>query len=235
MCNNVKIKLQTKPFQVIPMTEAVLFDYWRSSASYRLRIALALLDLPFHAVPVDLTADAQRGAAHLARNPQGLVPVLELDGLVLTQSLAILEYLQETRQPGWLPSDAAGRARVRATAYAIAMDIHPVCNLRVARYAASSGARTEDWMQHFITLGLEGVEGLLRDQPGPYCHGDRVTLADICLVPQIYNARRWNVDLTPFPRIRATSEALSVLPAFQAAHPDRARPAPRDNAKPPVP
>lgn len=207
------------------MSDVVLFDYWRSSAAYRLRIALNLLGLPYRSIPVDLAAGDQRGNAHLARNPQGLVPVLQLDGQVLTQSLAILEYLEETRHAGWLPSDATGRAQVRAITQAIAIDIHPICNLRVARHAVSLGASMDAWMQHFIALGLEGVEGLLARQPGPYCHGGSVTMADICLVPQVYNARRWNVDLTPFPRIRAVAEALEALPAFQAAHPDRAKPA----------
>lgn len=207
------------------MSETVLFDYWRSSASYRLRIALSLLDLPYHSVQVDLIAGEQQSDANLARNPQGLVPVLDIDGQMLTQSLAILEYLEETRSPGWLPPDALGRAQVRAIAHAIAIDIHPICNLRVARHAVSLGADMQGWMQHFIALGLEGVEGLLTRQPGRYSWGSEITLADICLVPQVYNARRWNVDLTPFARIRAVTEALEALPAFRAAHPDRARPA----------
>ncbi|OYX44938.1 MAG: maleylacetoacetate isomerase [Rhodobacterales bacterium 32-67-9] len=208
------------------MVRAKLFDYWRSSTAFRVRIALNLLALPYDTVPVDLVGGEQCGAANLDRNPQGLVPVLEIDGLRLTQSLAIIEYLDETRKGGWLPVDPAERAMVRATAHAIAMEVHPVCNLRVARHAVSLGATMEGWMKHFISLGLEGVEGLLRrDARGIYCHGDHVTLADICLVPQVYNARRWNVDLSAFPRLTAISAALETLPAFQAAHPDHARPA----------
>ncbi len=202
-----------------------LHDYWRSSAAYRLRIALNLLGLPFTSVPVDLTAGAQTSAEHLARNPQGLVPVLEIDGNSLTQSLAILEYLDETHGAGFLPADALGRARVRALAYAVAMEIHPVCNLRVARHAVAQGGTTmEGWMQHFITLGLTGLEGMLSGT-GRYSHGDRVTLADICLVPQVYNARRWGLDLVRWPQIRTIAERLDAIPAFAAAHPDRVKPA----------
>jgi maleylacetoacetate isomerase len=207
------------------MPATVLYDYWRSSAAYRVRIGLNLLGLPFHPVPVDLVAGEQAGTANLARNPQGLVPTLEIDGITLTQSLAILEYLDETRGAGWLPNDPAGRARARSVAYAVAMDIHPVCNLRVARHAVSLGATMEGWMQHFISLGLAGVEGLLLQQPdAPFCCGDRITLADICLVPQVYNARRWGVDMAQFPRVAHVSAGLERLPAFQAAHPDLAKP-----------
>ena len=203
-----------------------LYDYWRSSASYRVRIGLNLLGLAYEAVPVDLTKGEQREGENLARNPQGLVPALEIDGLLLTQSLAILEYLDETRAAGWLLPDAAGRARVRALALAVSADIHPVCNLRVARHAEANGRiPMADWMGHFIPLGLEGVEGLLaRGETGRFCHGDTVSLADICLVPQVYNALRWKVSLDPFPRIRAIAEACESLPAFAAAHPDRVMP-----------
>lgn len=212
----------------------ILYDYWRSSAACRLRIALAHLGEPYEAVPVDLLAGEQTAPDNLARNPQGLVPTLEVDGLVLTQSLAVLEYLDETRGAGFLPEDPAGRARVRALAHAIAMDLHPICNLRVARHAvaASAGAiAMEDWMRHFIGPGLMAVERML-DHPmtGPFCHGDRLGLADICLVPQVYNARRWSVDLAPMPRIGQVMAALEALPAVQAAHPDRWRPPRRQKA-----
>lgn len=206
---------------------AVLHDYWRSSAAYRVRIGLQLLGLPYRSEPVDLLAGAQTGAANLARNPQGLVPVLEVDGLVLTQSLAILEYLDETHGAGWLGQGAGQRARVRALAHAVAMDIHPICNLHVVRHAvALGGTTTEDWMRHFITAGFRGLEGMLTSGPqGAFAAGDAISLADICLVPQVFNARRWQVDLTPFPRIDALDSRLTQLAPFAAAHPDRARPA----------
>jgi maleylacetoacetate isomerase len=207
----------------------ILHDYWRSSASYRVRIGLNLLGLAFERKAVDLLNGEQTTAENLARNPQGLVPALEIDGLVLTQSLAILEYLHETRGGLLLPTDVAGRQRVRTLAHAIAMDIHPVCNLRVAKHAVSLGgsATMEGWMQHFIALGLNGFEGLLSDSPaGAYCHGDSASLADICLVPQVYNARRWGVNLDAFPRIAAICDRLEILPAFAAAHPDSVKPSP---------
>lgn len=204
--------------------ETVLYDYWRSSAAYRVRIALNLLAIPYRSVPVNLTTGEHREAAHLARNPQGLVPALDIDGLRLTQSLAIVEYLNETRAAGWLPEEAAARARVRALAYAVAMEIHPVCNLSVARKAVElSGGRAEtrDWMLAFIPDGLAALERMLEQAPaGRFAWGDEPGLADICLMPQLYNAGRWEVDLTPMPRIRAIAAACAELPAFAAAHPD---------------
>lgn len=215
------------------MAEAVLWDYWRSSSAWRVRIGLNLAGIAWRGLPVDLVAGAQRGAAHLAANPQGLVPVLDIDGQRLTQSLAILEYLDEAHGAGFLPRDPAGRARVRALAMAVAMEIQPVCNLRVARWAAASsaGAITQEaWMRHFIGAGLADLEAMLAATAGAFCYGDRVTLADICLVPQVYNARRWGVDLEPLPRIAAIAARAEALPAFAAAHPDRVRPA----AEPPA-
>ena len=204
-----------------------LYDYWRSSASYRVRMALNLLGEGFEIVPVDLLRAEQVGAANLARNPQGLVPTVEIDGLTLTQSLAIIEYLNDTRG-GFLPDDAGGRARVRALSYAVAMEIHPICNLRVGRYveAASGGAVTmKGWQQKFIGEGLAAVEVML-DHPatGRFCHGDRVTMADLCLVPQVYNARRWEVDVTSFSRISRIVAELEAIPAIAAAHPDKVKP-----------
>nr|WP_234828049.1 maleylacetoacetate isomerase [Sinorhizobium fredii] len=210
--------------------ETVLYDYWRSSASYRVRIALNLIGEDYRSVPVDLLARAHRAPEHLARNPQGLVPVLDIDGERLTQSLAIVEYLAETRAAGLLlPADAKGRQRVRALSYAIAMDIHPVCNLGVVAHVMAGAADGEAvrlaWMQKFIGEGIAAFERLL-DHPstGSFCHGDSPSLADICLVPQLYNARRWQVDLSRCPRIAAIDARCAEIDAFARAHPDRAKP-----------
>lgn len=202
-----------------------LYDYWRSSASYRVRIALNMAGEAWQSVPVDLVAGAQKAADHLARNPQGLVPAVELDGQMMTQSLAILEYLDETRGLGLLPADPMARAQVRALAYAIAMDIHPICNLGVARHATdqSAGAITmAAWMQHFIAPGLMAFEAMVTGNR--FCHGDAVSLADLCLMPQLYNARRWGIDLAAMPRICQIEAHLATIPAFAGAHPDRFAP-----------
>jgi maleylacetoacetate isomerase len=203
----------------------ILHDYWRSSSAYRVRIALALGGLAYERRQVNLLSGEQAAPENRARNPMGLVPTLEVDGLVLTQSLAIIEYLDETRGLGLLPPDPAGRARVRAIAQAIAMDIAPVCNLRVSRAAAAlrDGMQPQDWMRPVMAAGLAAVEQML-DRPGACCHGDQPGLADLCLVPQVYNARRWGVDLSGLPRVTAIDAYLATLPAFQAAHPDRVGP-----------
>ena len=208
------------------MSDPVLHDYWRSSAAYRVRIGLNLLGLSYRSQAVDLLAGDQRAAENIARNPQGLVPTLEIDGLILTQSLAILEYLDETRGAGWLPPAQAERARVRALAYAVAMDIHPICNLHVVRHAAAlGGTTTEDWMRHFISRGFAGLERMLEQgRTGRYSVGNAITIADICLVPQVCNARRWGVDLAPFVHILSIESALAEVPAFAAAHPEAVRP-----------
>ena len=206
-----------------------LHDYWRSSAAYRVRIALNLAGISYVAVPVDLLKGDHRTPAYLALNPQGLVPMLEIDGLRLTQSVAIIEYLMDSGKASFLPPDPPGRARCRALAYAVAMEIAPVCNLSVRRYAdeISGGTVSADqWQFRFISKGLQAVEALL-DHPltGRYCHGDQITLADLCLVPQLYNARRAGVDLSAMPRITAISAALDKVPEIAAAHPDRVKPA----------
>ena len=208
------------------MTDVILHDYWRSSSAYRVRIGLNLIGLAYRSVPVDLTKGEQRAPEQLKSNPQGLVPVLEIDGLCLTQSLAILEYLDETRVAGFLPKAPAARARARALALAVAMEIQPVCNLRVAQHAVSLGgsATMDGWMRHFITLGFQGLEPMLTGDTA-FCHGDQPGLADLCLVPQVYNARRWGVDLIPFPRIRTIAERMEALRPVAAAHPDRVKPA----------
>jgi maleylacetoacetate isomerase len=207
------------------MTSVILHDYWRSSSAYRVRIALNLLGLAYRSVPVDLSNGAQRDPDHLRTNPQGLVPVLEIDGQRLTQSLAILEYLDETRDAGFLPKVPADRARARALAMAVAMDIQPVCNLRVTQHAVSlgGGATMDGWIRHFITLGFQGLEPMLTGHTR-FCHGPTPGLADLCLLPQVYNARRWGVDMAAFPRIVAIADRLEALPEVAAAHPDRVRP-----------
>jgi len=207
------------------MSETVLYDYWRSSASYRLRIALNLAGIPYRAVSVDLVKGEQRSPEHLARNPQGLVPVLEIDGLRLTQSLAILDYLDQTHKMDLLPKDPALRVQAQALAQSIAVDIHPVCNLGVVAYAASTAAdpsaAREAWMARFIRPGLEAFESLLEAlEQQPYCIGAMPGLGDICLMPQLYNARRWGVDFADLPRIVAVEAACAQHPAFAAAHPD---------------
>ncbi len=204
----------------------VLFDYWRSSAAYRLRIAFGLAGLDFSIVPVDLLKGEHRGAENLLRNPQGLVPSVDIDGQIMTQSLAIIEYLDDAGHHDFLPKAPLARAKCRALSYVIAMETHPVCNLSVAKHAvANSGGTMEmaDWMQHFIPKGLNAFEAMLEGN-GPYCMGDRITMADLCLVPQVYNARRWGVDLSGLPKINAIMENLEKLPAVQAAHPDRVKP-----------
>ncbi len=207
------------------MSDTVLFDYWRSSASYRVRIVLNLLDIPYRSVPIDLLAGQHKQPDHLARNPQGLVPALDIDGHMLTQSLAIIEYLSETRpQSGLLPADPLGRHRVRALSYAIAMDIHPVCNLGVVFHVMQQSTDPEAaraaWMRKFIGEGLAAFEKML-DNPltGAFCHGEQPTMADICLVPQVYNAERWGADLSGCPRLVAIAERCRKIPAFEAAQP----------------
>ncbi|WP_430471093.1 maleylacetoacetate isomerase [Thalassospira lucentensis] len=215
------------------MAEVVLYDYWRSSASYRLRIALGLLGIAYRTVPVDLLAGGHKSPAYLQHNPQGLVPALEIDGIMMTQSVAILEYLDETRPGlGLLPTDTLARQRVRALSHVIAMDIHPVCNLGVVRHvmdmATTHGedadAVRSEWMAKYIGSGLAGFEAMLADHSqysqGDFCHGDRPGMADICLIPQLYNAHRWGVDTSRFHRINAVSERCSVIKAFENAHPD---------------
>lgn len=210
------------------MGDAILYDYYRSSAAYRVRIALNLKGIPYRAVPVNLLAGEQTGAANLARNPQGLVPTLEIDGLALTQSLAIIEYLDETRPAHpLLPSEPRARQRVRAIASAIAMEIHAVCNLSVARHATGGAPEAMgEWMRAFIPKGLAAVEALVGEgrASGGFIHGDAPGLADICLVPQLYNAKRWKVDLEPYPALRAVDGCCAGLNAFEAAHPDAVGP-----------
>jgi maleylacetoacetate isomerase len=212
------------------MSDIVLYDYWRSSAAYRVRIALNALGIGYERVEIDLLAGDHKRNDHLARNPQGLVPALELDGIMLTQSLAIIEYLDETRaEANFLPGDARGRARLRQLAYAIAMEIHPVCNASVAAHVmelTGGGEQTrQDWMRRFIGSGLAAFETMLDDPlTGTFCHGDTPTMADFCLIPQLYNADRWGVSMATFPKCAEIGRQCSLLPAFAAAHPDAVKP-----------
>ncbi len=205
------------------MSGTVLWDYPKSSASYRVRIALNLAGIDYRIAPVDLLARDHLGDAHLARNPQGFVPVLDIDGQRLTQSLAILDYLNATRDLGLLPTDPLARARVQALAHAIAVDLHPVCNPSVVGYATQGQepART-DWMRHFITPRLAAFETMLAGfEQTAFCCGATPGLADIVLMPQIYNARRWGADYSACARILAIEATCSAHPAFINAHPDR--------------
>lgn len=204
-----------------------LFDYFRSSAAYRVRIALNLKGLDCEQVGVNLLKAEHKAPEHLARNPQGLVPALALDsGEVLTQSLAIIEYLEEVYpQVALLPQSPLERARVRALAQIIACDIHPIDNLRVLKYLTAelgvSEAQKTTWYQHWIQEGFAALETRLSEpETGLFCHGDSPSLADICLVPQVFNAQRFQVDLTPYPRLMTIYQRCESLAAFQAARPE---------------
>ncbi|AVZ80394.1 maleylacetoacetate isomerase [Zoogloeaceae bacteirum Par-f-2] len=205
-----------------------LYTYFRSSAAYRVRIALHLKGLPYEAVPVHLVRNGgeHRQPDYLALNPAGLVPALEDRGQVLTQSLAIIEYLDETYPaPALLPGDALNRARIRALAQAIACDIHPINNLRVLQYLSRElGASDEQknaWYRHWVQSGLAAVEAMLQQQPrsGRFCVGDTPTLADICLVPQVFNARRFNCNTAHIPTVMRIVDACEALEAFRRAAP----------------
>ena len=207
-----------------------LFDYFRSSAAYRVRIALNLKGItPDERTYVHLRMGNQRAQDYLALNPQGLVPALALDDdHVLTQSLAIIEYLDEThREPPLLPADPVPRARVRAIALAIACEIHPLNNLRVLNYLIGtmgvSREQKDGWYRYGIDVGFEALEkSLARDAAtGRFCHGEQPTLADVCLVPQMANARRFNIDLSPYPTLVRIEAACNALPAFANAAPAR--------------
>jgi maleylacetoacetate isomerase len=205
-----------------------LYGYSRSSAAFRVRIALNLKKLDYENASIHLRRGEQAEPEFLGVNPQGLVPALEVDGHRLTQSLPIIEYLDETHpEPPLLPRDAAGRARVRALAAIVACDIHPLNNLRVLRYlhgplGHDQGA-IETWYNHWIDSGFRGLERLLAgdSRTAAFCHGEQPGLADIALVPQVVNAERYRLDLAPYPTIARIFETCMKLDAFAAAHPGR--------------
>ena len=205
------------------MSDVVLYDFWRSSASYRVRIALNLKGVAFTRVPVELVAGEQVAAQFAALNPQKLVPALAIDGLLLTQSLAIIDYLDAKfeHQP-MVSSDPASRSRTLAQALIIAADIHPLDNLRVLNYLRSELGQNDDavatWYRHWITLGLTALEAQAPDE-GLF-GGDLPNLADVCLVPQMANARRFDTPLEAYPQLLRIDAALQALPEFAAAAPD---------------
>lgn len=202
-----------------------LYSYWRSTTSYRVRIALNLKGVSYETVPINLVAGEQRAPDYVALNPGKGVPTLVLDnGEVLTQSLAIIDYLDATiPEPPFLPENPLERARVRAAAHTIAMDIHPVNNLKVVTHLKSRyGLSAEDgieWFRHWMTEGFHAYQALLLDGC-VFSFGDSPDLADICLVAQLYNAHRWGVDMTPFARLLEIEEHALALPEFAAARPE---------------
>lgn len=204
----------------------ILHGYWRSGAAYRVRIALALKGIAYETQGHDLRTGAQKAADYVALNPQGMVPALQIDGAVLTQSPAILEWLEETHpEPPLLPASALARARVRAMAALIACDIHPLNNLRVGKSLrenfGADQAAVDAWAARWIVPGFTALEALVARDGDGWCFGDAPTLADVCLIPQIYSAHRFNVSLDAFPRLQAIDAAAQAHPAFIAAHPDR--------------
>ncbi|MDX2143272.1 MAG: maleylacetoacetate isomerase [Rhodospirillaceae bacterium] len=206
-----------------------LYDYRRSSAAYRVRIALALKGLEYQSLPIHLLKDGgeQHAPDYVRVNPQALVPALDADGELFTQSLAMIEYLDEEHPtPALLPGSAADRARVRAMALAVAADIHPIQNLRVLNYLRGPLRQPEDavqaWARHWIETGLAALAALIARAPmqGRYCYGDGVTLADVVLAPQMVNARRFGCDLSRLHRLVEIDRALRDLPAFAATSPE---------------
>ena len=208
------------------MPKPILHDYFRSSAAYRVRIALNLKGVDYEQRQVDLRAGEQRGADYRALNPQGLVPMLEIDGHRLTQSVAIINYLdlRYANQP-LIPAAAAERAHVVAMAMTIACDIHPLNNLRVLNYLkvelGHSQEEADRWYAHWITEGLGPLEAMAKPRAGDFLFGNGPTGADICLVPQLYNARRFNVPLDDYPTLLRADANAARLDAFARAHPDR--------------
>ncbi|HKS56994.1 MAG TPA: maleylacetoacetate isomerase [Steroidobacteraceae bacterium] len=204
-----------------------LYTFFRSSAAFRVRIALNLKGLQYESLPKAFARNEHRAPEYLALNPQGLIPALATDGVVLSQSLAIIEYLNERHPtPPLLPDDPIDRARVRSMAMAIACEIHPLNNLRVLNYLRDSLRQDDEgvgtWYRHWVGEGFRGLEAQAREfsAKGRYCFGDAVSIADVLLVPQMFNARRFKTDLAPFPTLVGISTHLEALPAFAAARPE---------------
>ncbi|MDH4745461.1 maleylacetoacetate isomerase [Sphingomonas sp. CBMAI 2297] len=204
----------------------ILYDYFRSSAAYRVRIALNLKGVAYARRDIMLLENQQRSPEHLARNPQGFVPALEAGGKVITQSLAIIEWLDARHpEPRLIPADPDARAAAMARALVVAADTHPLNNLRVMRRLKEMGVDEEGrnaWTRHWIAEGFAALEAMAGD--GPFLGGDAPGIADLCLVPQMYNARRFETPLDAFPRLVAIDAAATALPAFAAAHPDAVAP-----------
>ena len=214
---------------MVPPMPLILYDYYRSSASYRVRIALNLKGVDYTRVPVNLLEGEQKEAAYRARNPQGFVPMLEADGERLTQSLAIMSWLDgKYPMPPLLPADPAGRSHVLALALTIAADIHPLNNLRVLKRLTAMGidqAARDEWYRHWIAQGFDALEALAAPRAGDFLFGAAPTFADICLVPQMFNARRFDVALDAWPTLLRADASACALEPFAAAHPDRVAPA----------
>ena len=208
------------------MPQAILYDYYRSSASYRVRIALNIKGVEYERRPVNLLESQQQSDEYRALNPQGFVPMLEMDGARLTQSMAIMGYLdQKVPTNPLLPAAAEARAHVLSLALTVACDIHPLNNLRILKYLKDTldvdqDARDE-WYKHWVAEGLSALEAMAAPRSGKFLFGDTPTLADVCLVPQLFNARRFNVPLDGYPTLVRADENANRLEAFAAAHPDR--------------
>ena len=208
------------------MSRPILYEYWRSSASYRIRIALNLKKIDYESRPVNLLTGEQQSEEYRALNPQGFVPMLEIDGHRLTQSLSIMVYLDQVYPDDPLmPRDPVDGAHVRAMALTIACDIHPLNNLRVLKYLSNElGLPQEErdaWYIHWIREGLPALERMAEAGAGKFLFGDEPTIADVCLVPQLFNARRFNVPLDEYPTLLRAEENANQIEAFAAAHPDR--------------
>lgn len=220
--------VRRRKVNIAPMPRVILHDYVRSSAAYRVRIALNLKGVAYESRPVDLREGEQKAPEYRALNPQGFVPMLEIDDHRITQSLAICNYLNSRfPEPPFVPDDPADRAHVLAMALTVACDIHPLNNLRVLKYLSGplqqDEAARDTWYSHWVTEGFEALEALAAPRAGGFLFGSMPTLADICLIPQMYNARRFNVPLDAYPTLVRADASANTLPAFAEAHPDKQR------------